>query len=60
MPANAMETAKMLAQAARRLSTSLSSMVTMERLTWIAIPMVSRINSMEPLMRLRWSITSRK
>ncbi len=60
MPANAVHTAKMLAQAARRLVTSLSSMVTIDRFTWIAVAMVSRTASIEPLMRPRWSPTSRK
>jgi hypothetical protein len=53
MPANAGTTAKMAAQAARRLVTSPSSMVTMDRFTWIAVPMVSRIDSVAALIRLR-------
>ena len=51
IPAKAVQMAKILAQAARRLVISLSSMVTMDRLTWMAVAMVSRMESIEPLMR---------
>ena len=60
MPAKAVATAKMPAQAASRLVVSLSSMVTIDRFTWIAVPMVSRMPSIDALMRARWSATSRK
>ena len=45
----------MPAHAARRLVISDSSIVTIDRLTWIAVPMVSRIASSAALMRARWS-----
>jgi hypothetical protein len=60
MPANAVHTAKIAAQAARRLVTSASSMLTIDRLTWIAVPIMSRIESIDVWMRARWSTTSRK
>ncbi len=59
-PAKAVHTAKIAAQAASRLVTSPSSMVTSDRFTWIAVAMPSRMVSTEPLMRSRWSTTSRK
>ena len=43
-----------------RLVISDSSIVTIDRLTWVAVPMVSRMLSMAALMRTRWSCTSRK
>jgi hypothetical protein len=60
IPAKAVATAKMPAQAARRLLTSVWSMVTSEMFTWIAVPMVSRTLSSEASIRARWSYTSRK
>ena len=59
-PTKKVATAKMPAQAASRLVTSLSSIVTIDRLTWIAVPMVSRIVSIEVCKRARWSAMSRK
>ena len=53
MPARAVHTAKILAQAARRLATSFSSIVAIARLTWIAVPIVSRIVSIRALIRAR-------
>ena len=53
MPANAVATANRPAHAARRLVTSDSSIVTIDRFTWIAVPMVSRTASSVVLMRTR-------
>jgi len=52
-PANAVTMAKIAAHAASRLFTSLSSMAVIDRLTWIAVAMVSRMPSSEALMRCR-------
>ena len=59
-PANTVASAKMPAQAASRFDVSASSIVTIDRFTWIAVPMVSRRPSRAALMRARWSTTSRK
>ena len=48
-PAKAMATAKMPAQAARRFVICVSSIVTLTRLTWIAVPMVVRLLDLRPL-----------
>ena len=53
MPASAVETAKIAAHDASRLVVSDSSIVTIDRFTWIAVPIVSRIASIELLMRAR-------
>ena len=55
MPANAVATAKMPAHAASRLVVSDSSIVAIDRFTWMAVPMVSRNVSRLALMRARWS-----
>ena len=59
-PTKNVATAKMPAQAARRFVTSLSSMVTIDKLTWMAVPMVSRMVSILVCSRARWSAMSRK
>ena len=56
----AVHTANIAAHAARRLVTSASSMVTIERFTWMAVPIVSRMESIVVSIRVRWSSTSRK
>ena len=53
IPAMAVGTAMMAPQAARRLVVSDSSIVTIDRLTWMAVPMVSRIASTDALIRDR-------
>jgi len=52
-PTKKVATAKIPAQAARRLVVSDSSIVTIDRLTWIAVPMVSRKASSAVLQRTR-------
>ena len=59
MPAKAVATAKIAAQAASRLVTSPSSIVTSDRFTVIAVAMVSRMVSSAASMRDRWSPMSR-
>ena len=54
-PTKKVATAKMPAQAASFFVTSDSSIVTIEKLTWIAVTIVSRSVSSAALMRSRWS-----
>jgi hypothetical protein len=60
MPARAVTAAKIAAQAVSRFETSLCSMVTMARLAWMAVAMVSRRESIAVVMDCRWSWTSLK